>query len=514
MYSVMIVDDEKAIRSNLPHALDFRKHGFQVAAVAKNGKDALDQLMQSPVDLLFLDVCMPVLDGIGLLRELDGWEEDSRPLVVMLSGYGDFEYARAAIRYGVKGYLLKPVDEEEAEDLLEKLKAELDDRSRKKAGADIGEKVRLLRKLYHSADIGREPFRGNVLLHAVALSGAPESGGVQALRELTERQIPCGAKALFSSAGGRATYLFPLASLGASQHNVTLFGRHLARLAEQEGIPCVFLFDEAVFRSPKHAFRVDYETHLYAMESEIFWGTDVVLSADSPLPHLKPSSESRLEEEERLLSALCQALKDTDKEKLHAVFGELTDLAAEHRLHIMLLQELNYRIFYALAGLLPKEEQGGARLHPLDFRDAPVFPRFARWREELWEQLTAALETLEEAGHKWKSDLAGQAAAYVRAHFREPITLKSIADKCFVSPAHLGRCFQRAMGVSLKQYLTDLRIEEAKSLLVQTDLRVYEIAERVGFGESKHFVSRFTVCCGCTPAEYRKGKTEGEKQAL
>ena len=85
MYSVMIVDDEKAIRTNLPHAMDFRKYGFQVSAVAKNGKDALEQLEKTPADLIFLDVCMPILDGIGMLRELAGWEENSRPFVVILS---------------------------------------------------------------------------------------------------------------------------------------------------------------------------------------------------------------------------------------------------------------------------------------------------------------------------------------------------------------------------------------------------------------------------------------------
>ena len=110
MYTVMIVDDEKAIRNNLPHALDFRSLGFRVSAVAKDGRDALDQLEKTPVDLVFLDVCMPVLDGVGFLRELSAWEEDKRPFVVMLSGYSEFEYARAAIRYGVKGYLLKPID--------------------------------------------------------------------------------------------------------------------------------------------------------------------------------------------------------------------------------------------------------------------------------------------------------------------------------------------------------------------------------------------------------------------
>lgn len=100
MYSVMIVDDEKAIRENLPHAVDFEGHGFRVFSVAKNGKDALEKFLETPVDIVFLDICMPVMDGLGFLKELSIKKELKMPYVIMLSGYSDFEYARTAIRYG------------------------------------------------------------------------------------------------------------------------------------------------------------------------------------------------------------------------------------------------------------------------------------------------------------------------------------------------------------------------------------------------------------------------------
>ena len=80
-----------------------------------------------------------------------------------------------------------------------------------------------------------------------------------------------------------------------------------------------------------------------------------------------------------------------------------------------------------------------------------------------------------------------------------------------MSPTHLGRCFQRETGVSFKQFVNDLRLKEAKRLLLQTDLRVYEIAEAAGFGESKRFVERFTASFGCPPAEFRKRHAEQEK---
>ena len=64
-------------------------------------------------DVLLLDIRMPILDGLGLLKELSEQMKEYHPFVIMLSGYSDFEYARTAIRYGVKAYLTKPLDEDE-----------------------------------------------------------------------------------------------------------------------------------------------------------------------------------------------------------------------------------------------------------------------------------------------------------------------------------------------------------------------------------------------------------------
>lgn len=511
MYSVMIVDDEKAIRTNLPHAMDFRKYGFQVSAVAKNGKDALEQLEKTPADLIFLDVCMPILDGIGMLRELAGWEENSRPFVVILSGYSDFEYARAAINYGVKGYLLKPVDEDEAEQLLAKMKEELDVRTQRRAKAGIGERVSLLRELHHSGDGSREGFCDDVVVHLMALSHDPE-GGLAALRRTMEELIPGGAEAFLHSRGSVATYLLSVPALEEAQHSVTLFGRHAVHLAGQQGGECALLIDDEIFTKPEGAFRRDFEDHFYRMASEIFWGAEGLLLASSAPRYLTERSERRIEEEDALLRKIQNAIREADGEELRAAFEELTLSVEERRLHLVLLQEVCYRIYYALAVVFSEEGLDGAQLQPLDLRSAPAFPRYAKWKELLWNQLSGALDLVTEERKRQKPGLADQAAAYVRAHFREPITLKSAADACFVSPAYLGRCFQKSMAVSLKQYLNDLRLEEAKRLLVQTDLRIYEIAEAAGFGESKHFVSKFTAANGCTPAEFRRVETGHEEK--
>ena len=128
MYTVMIVDDEKAIRDSLPAVINFEMYGFRVCQTARNGQDALEKIQQEHPDVLLLDIRMPILDGLGLLKELSEQMKEYHPFVIMLSGYSDFEYARTAIRYGVKAYLTKPLDEDELIKELEELREELDKR--------------------------------------------------------------------------------------------------------------------------------------------------------------------------------------------------------------------------------------------------------------------------------------------------------------------------------------------------------------------------------------------------
>lgn len=117
MYSVMLVDDEKTIREKLPLVVPFAACGFEVTATARNGQEAWDALTLSPPDLILLDIRMPVMDGLQFMERLRKSEHKNMP-VILLSGYSEFSYAQKAIRLGVKGYLTKPVDEDEAARLL------------------------------------------------------------------------------------------------------------------------------------------------------------------------------------------------------------------------------------------------------------------------------------------------------------------------------------------------------------------------------------------------------------
>ncbi|MFH5181403.1 response regulator [Paenibacillus sp. TAB 01] len=109
--SIMIVDDEPLIRRGLRKLIETNELGWSVAGEASNGQEALLQLEQLKPNLILSDIRMPVMDGLELARHIS--ERNCGTAVILLTGFRDFEYAQAAVRYGVKDFLLKPCPEEE-----------------------------------------------------------------------------------------------------------------------------------------------------------------------------------------------------------------------------------------------------------------------------------------------------------------------------------------------------------------------------------------------------------------
>lgn len=125
-YRLLIIDDEGYSRTTLCNCFPWEQIGFECVAQVSNGKLALEYLKNSEVHVLLCDIQMPIMNGIELAKILHNWENP--PIIVFFSGYRDFEYARQAIQYGVRFYMLKPIKYEELVETFSLIKIELDKR--------------------------------------------------------------------------------------------------------------------------------------------------------------------------------------------------------------------------------------------------------------------------------------------------------------------------------------------------------------------------------------------------
>ena len=123
MIRVVIVDDDSEIHSGLAHFFPWAENGFEVCGCFASSRSALDYLLIHPVDLLITDICMPGLDGLDLIRELQ--TRNVYPQIILLSAYKNFQYAQKAMQYGVRYYLVKPAAYGEIMETLESVKKDL-----------------------------------------------------------------------------------------------------------------------------------------------------------------------------------------------------------------------------------------------------------------------------------------------------------------------------------------------------------------------------------------------------
>lgn len=125
MYKVIVIEDEDIIRAGLMYEIDWHRLDCVVVSEARNGLEGLIEIEKYDPDIVLLDINMPVKDGIDVLKET---YEKYNFVTVILSGYSSFEYAQKAIEYDVIGYLTKPVDSDELEEVIEKAKSVIDNR--------------------------------------------------------------------------------------------------------------------------------------------------------------------------------------------------------------------------------------------------------------------------------------------------------------------------------------------------------------------------------------------------
>ncbi|MGG3470250.1 response regulator [Neobacillus pocheonensis] len=123
MLKLLIADDEVIIRRGLKAAVDWEKFSIQVVGEAEDGELALEMAKELRPDILFLDICMPFLNGLDLIRQLENILPDS--LFILITGHDEFSYAQQAVRLGVFDYLLKPVNVKELENVIERAAEEL-----------------------------------------------------------------------------------------------------------------------------------------------------------------------------------------------------------------------------------------------------------------------------------------------------------------------------------------------------------------------------------------------------
>lgn len=139
MINVQIVEDEPIIRIGLKKLIPWEEYGYQIVCEAQNGVEALEQLDTHKIDLIITDIEMPIMNGIDFIKNVN--KRKTKPILVILTAYAEFEYAKTAIEYGVAGYILKPIIESQICEMLVNIKKNLAITVERKFNSELDNKL-------------------------------------------------------------------------------------------------------------------------------------------------------------------------------------------------------------------------------------------------------------------------------------------------------------------------------------------------------------------------------------
>lgn len=518
----LLVDDEINIMRNLQTVIPWASLGIEVVGMAKNGAKALELIGEHEPDLILSDIRMPVMDGIELLRQLQ--ERKYEGEVIMLTGFQEFDYARSAVKYGAKDYILKPIDYEELEAVVGRLAALIRERRT--------EKLKERRKRESLSSLACEKVLYDVLMDYTSVAALPE----EEHKLLHESAYTL----LVADLDGYSQIARPWDENERKLHNFALrnvlqdallpYELTYAVVQTREGEWCLFVqrrpdspdaasaevrgwceaLQQAAERYAKLAISIGIYPEPVTLEQlgaayknvqrslQLSPGRRHITVADKPGPDDEANSPLW-----HLFDELAAGLKQGDRCRLEQATRELhaaikpimtqSVLRGEQILHFLVLHLMReMREGGLLAG--SQEEAVWAKLE----KSVSV--------KELLDTIDSLIAECLDARLAKKSSevLMVTAKDFIDRHLSEDIGVDQVACHLGISCSYFSLLFKQQYGETFVEYLTRRRVEQAKSLLLMSDKSVTQIGKTVGYAERRYFSKVFVRHVGVTPSEYRE----------
>ncbi|QNK59575.1 helix-turn-helix domain-containing protein [Paenibacillus sp. PAMC21692] len=498
-YRILIVDDDEVVRNGLTEIVDWKRWGFRVEAVLKDGMEAIPYLAEHQVDVVLSDIRMTFMSGLELAKHI--YDHRIPVKVVLISGYQEFELAKEALRYNVQEYLPKPTDLDEVYRVFGALKEQLDQEraERQRSALDKEMQNQMMRYL-------KERYLPHLLFDTLAdedeIARQIEMIGLN----IDPRTCACAAVRIAwpSASPPDAVQRTLLHSLSEHASSIALlpFG--------SASNPLMML---AICVEPEQGGLAGEIDRLLAQASsrlrallglEIEWQGDSEPRALSEFLEehralrLRPnrSSDARLQqwiEDKRRWTECLQAERYEEAERL--LEQTLADYGGES---IDTVKSLLIQLFGSMDEVYAAES-GSRQLMQL-------------CKSENMEEIRSiGMSLLQELSRRDTSANAEkerkvitQVKQFVKANIGKEISLQDVADHVYLNPVYLSRLFKMETGTSFSDYVTEIRMEQAAQFLRNTSLKIYEICEKSGYKDVRHFYKLFRQYAGCSPSEYRE----------
>ncbi|MCM3701220.1 response regulator [Paenibacillus macerans] len=441
MYNILVVDDEPLICKGLAGLLTSSGLAIGQIITAQGGHEALDYVRMEDIDLIVTDIRMGEMDGIELMHQA----KILKPWVqtIIISAHETFQYAQMAIRLGAKDYLVKPLNSEQFLDSVRNALLKMD-----KPAPQMEDWLSREREHFRMEELG--PGKTEKLNRL--LTEANESAAANPDEETEE-----------------------LRKLGLSGPYFSVIKMKLALPGEKnQNERDVRLFQYAALNIVKELLHGEWNAlSFYTRDLEI-----AIIAQWSEAEYAEPSV-NKINQLEMIGRSL--------HHHVHKYLGVLCTIGISQ-----IMQGAGF------LGLLSRQADK-AMLWSGEHGDYHVF----YYGDFNWHNY--ALDPSREELNTQNNRIVESAKEYIEQNYSQKgLTIHEVAKKNHVSPNYLSYLFKKNTGYNLWEYVIKLRMEESKALILNTDLRRYEIAERVGYESPEHFSKIFKKYFGVSPSELKK----------
>lgn len=525
MYTVYLADDEQLIREGLAATIPWDSLGLKLVGTAEDGKQALKGIQETKPDIVLTDIRMPHLDGLELIGKIRETHPDCR--VVIITGHGEFTYAQSAIQLGVSDFVLKPIDVMNLCRTLRRLQRDLDrDRNQQSEVEEMriqlqrADEFRLQRQLrrFIMGHTPRQQFMEQipeqlrraramilVLLQMDNFDNLTADMDEETIFSITQKLELSMAKAAENTSmisveesSGRYLLLFTGAWKEELRFEVRSYVRRLRLVEPDMAFTTVTSLPYDDIGCCQEAYEFVRQGFGYAFQlgnNQDVQPEDIKKGADNPFPDIPNVG--------RVIRSISTFNKKTIREDFEMLAKDIRQTGHNSYLYTHMLVSVVYgEITKLLVDINCPIET--ILENPLeDYRKILTRTTLDDMLKELYQFVSRICDFLEK-NISANQSVAERAKAYIGAHYADSsLTLDQVARKMGISSNYFSALFKQSTGSSFINYLTDVRIANAKELLKRGNYKTYEVAMRCGYENPTYFSTIFKRRTGVSPSEYR-----------
>jgi len=517
---VLIVDDDRIIREDVRRLINWESNGYELIADASNGKEALEIVQSSNVDIILTDIYMPVMNGIELIKSVKEVHDEIQ--IVVMSNYDDFSYVKDAMKYGALDYVLKY--QMNSSSLLAVLdNAALEVERARKEFKEMSHlmQVASLEKRKNQKHFWKEFINGcyepelavrkagelsielpkeDFMTIWVQFEQGMEINATdfkKAFQDVMYYQVELDDELIFLVCFNQKSYLFMQNMINEIVKKLSFYSKD-SRTIVVYSSSCIRIED-----LPGEILKMRDTSRLY-----FYTGNKNMLLEQNRVVYNYELDYKKLEElENKVVKAIKNVCYEEFENAVQSLFLDIQNQKYHPDKIVTELKFLLQRIIKVVHCSHHYKEDILVLLDNLLNGLESKFVTLNEFENKMKDILKSYFERYEQENPGIANKEIRNAIKYIQENYKKNITLSELAEYVRLSKNHLCMLFKQEIGENFTDYVNKLRINEAKLLITEKNFQVKEASYEVGINNERYFCKLFKKFTGCSPMEYKNRRS-------